>query len=256
MPNSIPISRLYILTVCIRVFNSFLFFGKSLMSPMYIKRLIYSCYLLSLYPAEHFLKMWLSHIMAITNINGDTASPWNTFLWIFTSVNLFLPAINSTFQVCMVFSINCTTWSGILYIFGLCSFLGTFLWGSFWIIHPGICFLHAFILFGCKSVLYGGEILNENPWMPSRSGVFQFAIFLSVVLSLSGCMLTWGPSSSIFNFVPMLFIHSAFFFIIILFVYFALSRSVVDMASPILPLISALEHPILSVLFGLVLVSF
>ena len=84
------------------------------MSSMYIKWLIFSWDLLISYPAVHFLRMWLSGIMAITNSNGDSASP---LIWIFTSAKLFPPAVNSTLQVCMVFSINCTTWSGILYIF-------------------------------------------------------------------------------------------------------------------------------------------
>ena len=43
MPNSIPMSWLYILTACIRVSSSFSFFANSLMSSMYIKWLIFSC---------------------------------------------------------------------------------------------------------------------------------------------------------------------------------------------------------------------
>ena len=39
------------------------------MSSMYIRRLIFPCDLLSLYPAVHFLSMWLSGIMAIIIIN-------------------------------------------------------------------------------------------------------------------------------------------------------------------------------------------
>ena len=104
------------LTVCIRVSNSSLFLAKSLMSSMYIKWLIFSYDLLSVYPAVHFLTMCLSGIMPITNSNGDSASPWNIPLCIFPYVKLFPPAVNSTSQVCMVFSINCTTWSGILWI--------------------------------------------------------------------------------------------------------------------------------------------
>ena len=42
-----------------------MFLAKSLMSSMFIKWLIFSCDLLSLYPAVHFLRMWLSGIMAI-----------------------------------------------------------------------------------------------------------------------------------------------------------------------------------------------
>ena len=52
------------------------------MSFMYIKRLIFSCDLLSL-------------CLAITNSNGDSASLWNMTLWIFTSTKLCLPAVNS-----------------------------------------------------------------------------------------------------------------------------------------------------------------
>ena len=58
------------------------------MSSMYIKWLIFTCDLLSFYPAVHFLKMWLSGIMAITYNNGDGASPWNMPFWIFTSAKL------------------------------------------------------------------------------------------------------------------------------------------------------------------------
>ena len=58
--NSIPTFWLYILTACIKISNSFSIFANSLMSSMYIKRLIFSCELQSLYPAVHFLSMWLS----------------------------------------------------------------------------------------------------------------------------------------------------------------------------------------------------
>ena len=104
MPNSIPISWQYILTVFTRVSNSFLFLANSLISSMYIKWLIFSCYLLSLYVSVHFLRICLKGLMAITNSNGDSASPWNTPLCIFTFANLFPPAVNSTLQVSMVFS--------------------------------------------------------------------------------------------------------------------------------------------------------
>ena len=52
------------------------------MSSMYIRWLIFSFDLLSLYPAMHFLSMWLSGIMAIMNSKDDSASP----RWIFVSV--------------------------------------------------------------------------------------------------------------------------------------------------------------------------
>ena len=50
-------------------------FENSLMSFMYIMWLIFANDLLRLYSAVHFLRMWLSGIMAITNIYGDCASP-------------------------------------------------------------------------------------------------------------------------------------------------------------------------------------
>ena len=70
---------------------------------MYIRWLIFSCDLLSLYPAVHFLSMWISGIMAIMNIRGDSASPWKIPLWIFVSAKLFPPDVNSTLQFFMVF---------------------------------------------------------------------------------------------------------------------------------------------------------
>ena len=103
------------LTVCIRVSNSFSFLGSGLMSSMYIRWLVL-CDLLSFYPSVHFLGMWLNGIIAITNSNGFSASPWNIPLWIFTSAKLFPPAVNSTLQVSTVFSIKFMTLSGILYI--------------------------------------------------------------------------------------------------------------------------------------------
>ena len=104
MPNSTPMSWLYILTACIRVSSSFSFFANSYMSSMYIRGLTFSYDLLSLYPAVHFLSMLLSGIISIINSNGDSVSPWNTH-WIFASAKLFPPAVNFTFQVFMVFSI-------------------------------------------------------------------------------------------------------------------------------------------------------
>ena len=86
------------------------------MSSMYIRWLIFSCDLLSLNPAVNFLSMWLSGIIAIINSYSDTASNWNILFWIFTSVNLFPPVVNSTLQVFMVFSIKFMTSSDILYI--------------------------------------------------------------------------------------------------------------------------------------------
>ena len=84
---------------------------------MYIKWLIFSCDLQSLYLAVHFLSVWLSDSMAIMNSKGDRASPWKIPLYIFASAKLHPPAVNSTVQVFMVFSIEFMTSSDILYIF-------------------------------------------------------------------------------------------------------------------------------------------
>ena len=62
------------------------------------------------------LSMWLSGIIAFTNSNGDSASPWNMPLWNFSSAKLFHPAVNSTQQIIMVFSIKIMTASDILRI--------------------------------------------------------------------------------------------------------------------------------------------
>ena len=97
MPNFILLSCLYVLAVYIRVSNSFSILGNSLMSFMNIKWFIFFCDLLSLYPAAHFLKIWLSHIIAIIDNNGDTASPRNMPRWIFISAKLF------TFSSCFLF---------------------------------------------------------------------------------------------------------------------------------------------------------
>ena len=66
-----------------------------------------------------------------------------------------------------------------------------------------LSFLYAFIHFSSQSVVDGGEFLNQNPCMPSRPGVFQFGIFLSITSSASRCISTLGPSSSNRNFVSV-----------------------------------------------------
>ena len=110
-------SWLYILTVCIRVSSSFLFFAKNLMSFIYIWWLIFSCNLLSLYTAVHFLSIWLSVIMAIKNSKDDSAYPRKISLCIFVSGKLLPPAVNSTLLVFMVFSMKsmtiCTFWDSL-----------------------------------------------------------------------------------------------------------------------------------------------
>ena len=119
MPSSVPMYRLYLLTVCIRFSSSFSYFANSLMLSMYIKWLTFSCDLLSLYRAVHFLSMWLSGIMAIKNIKGDRASLWKIPLWIFALANLLPPAVYSILQVFIFFSMKFMTSSDILYILRL-----------------------------------------------------------------------------------------------------------------------------------------
>ena len=92
MPNSIPMSCLYILTVCIRVSSSFSFFANSFMSSMYIRWLIFSCDLQSLYPAVHFLSMWSSGNMAIINSRDFSAYSWKIPLWICVLAKLLPPS--------------------------------------------------------------------------------------------------------------------------------------------------------------------
>ena len=137
MPNSTLMSWLYILTVCIRVSSSFSFFANCLMSSMYIRWLIFSCDLLSLYPCVHFLNMWLSGIIAIMNYNGFDASSWNIPLLTFASAKLLPPAVNSTYLVFMFFSIKSTISSDILYILRkfIIQLYGTI--SYFFIVNPG-----------------------------------------------------------------------------------------------------------------------
>ena len=141
MPYSYPMSWLYILFTCIRVSSSFSFYANSLMSSMYIRYIRWltpTCDLLSLYPAAHFLSMWLSGIMAIMICKSASASPWKIPLWIFASAKLLPPALNSTLQIFMVLSIKFITSCDILYflkqiIIQLC---GTISY-PFFVVNPG-----------------------------------------------------------------------------------------------------------------------
>ena len=102
------------------VSSSFSFFANSLMSSIYIRWLIFSCDLLSLYPAVHFLSICLSDIMAIINNKGESASLWKIALCILLSTKLLPPAVSSTLQVCMIFSMKFMTSCDILYILWQC----------------------------------------------------------------------------------------------------------------------------------------
>ena len=56
------------------------------------------CHLVNLQSAVHFIITWLSGIIAITNINGDSASPWKIPFRIFTSAKILHLAVTSTLQ--------------------------------------------------------------------------------------------------------------------------------------------------------------
>ena len=75
--------------------------------------LIYIFLQFSLYLAVYFL----SGIIAIINSNDDCAPLLNIPLRIFLSAKLFLPAVKSTLQVFMVFSIKFMTPCDMLHIF-------------------------------------------------------------------------------------------------------------------------------------------
>ena len=158
---------LYILAACIRVSNFFSFLANSLMSSLYIYRLIlhlqdYLCL---------FLSMWLSAIIAIISY-GDSVSPW-----ILNSAKLFHPADNSTYEFFMASSIDFITLPHILfftwpYHMTFCSqstltFYVSFcsLWGC---VNP--CKVDPlFYLFprGMRSVLYGTVrgVVNQLLWI-------------------------------------------------------------------------------------------
>ena len=69
---------------------------------------------------SYFLSNWFSGTIAITNSDGERASPWMIPLWIFTSDKLFPSAVSSTLRVSMVFSINFLTSPDSLYILKQC----------------------------------------------------------------------------------------------------------------------------------------
>ena len=92
LPNSIPISWLYILIVCMRVSNSFSFLANSLMLSMYIRWLSFSCTFSTCFPSVFqgcvtlsivfyllcgtILYVFLLFIHAITTFFILFCSPW------------------------------------------------------------------------------------------------------------------------------------------------------------------------------------
>ena len=112
---------LYTLSTCIRISNSFLFLANFFMTSMYIRWLTFSCDLLSLYPPVHLPSMWLTGIIAITNSNGDSASPWNISLWIFAWAKLFPRFYHPGFHGFLDKVYDLYIWGSLLSCFaGLC----------------------------------------------------------------------------------------------------------------------------------------
>ena len=123
--------------------------------------LLFCIRLCILCPPVHFLSMWLSGIIAITNSNVDNASPWKIPHWIFPSVKLFPPAVNSTFQFFMVFAINFVNLSYIFYILRqsitqLCGIISY----SFLLTIPGITIFFCLVLLSLRMC---GSIYSSSP---------------------------------------------------------------------------------------------
>ena len=90
-PDSIPISWQHIFIVCIRVSNSFSIFFCKQLDVVHVHKAVnlFLRFSKSVATSVQFLSRWLSGIIAITNNNGESASPWKMSLWIFIS-NSFL----------------------------------------------------------------------------------------------------------------------------------------------------------------------
>ena len=115
------------------------------MSSMYIRWIIFSWNSLDLYPQPtvHFLNMWLSGIITITNNNGESASLWKIPLWIFYLRKSFSACCQFHFPVFHDFPDGIHHFVGYLvhyyyyYYFALCEFFAQALadglsWESEW----------------------------------------------------------------------------------------------------------------------------
>ena len=92
----------------------FFFFGKQLdVVHFHLVVNLLFCDLVYFSSFVHFLSMWLSDIISITNTNDKNTFPWKICLWIFALDKDFPLAINSTFQFFMVFVMNLMTLSDI-----------------------------------------------------------------------------------------------------------------------------------------------
>ena len=106
----ILISWLYILIACVRSRIFFRFLHTAWCRPC----LLGGWFCISKF--VHFVAMWFSGIIAITNSNRGSASPWKISHLIFTFAEVFPPAIKSTVQLFMASMMNFITLSDIFYI--------------------------------------------------------------------------------------------------------------------------------------------
>ena len=105
-------------------FQFFFIFANNFMSSMYIRWLIFSCDLLSVYPAAHFRRMWFSGIMTIMNSACNRAIVHLLGKCLFGSLFrlsffLLLSATISRFSCSVRWSlwlhvIFCTLWDSVL----------------------------------------------------------------------------------------------------------------------------------------------
>ena len=166
------------------------------MSSMYIKWMIFSCDLLSLYPDVHFLSMYLSGIIVITNNIGDSASPWNIPLWIFASAQLFSPAVNSTFSgfgcfldkvwFCLIF---CTFGSSLFFFnfsfISTCSIMSAHFFVFNWLQFTSTCCLFP-IGYLPKPTSMGGRICHHSPSSTTSIDHGDIPVITLLILSSAG----------------------------------------------------------------------
>ena len=116
-PNSIPTSWLYILIVCISVFNYFSFFVSTFMLSINLFLWFWKFVAASTFPKVLSWAVSLPWRIALERVNLNGRG-----LWIFTSAGIEPPTINSIFQFPMSFVIMFVILSDILYSFQLSIF--------------------------------------------------------------------------------------------------------------------------------------
>ena len=118
MPNSVPIFlTVYSYSLYEGFQFFFIFFGEQF-AVVHVHRVVdlFSRFLEFSFTCA-FPKYVIDSFIAITNSNGDSASPWNIPLRIFTSVKLFLHAVSSIHQFFIVILINFMTSQSIMQLY-------------------------------------------------------------------------------------------------------------------------------------------